>query len=65
MDTTYCNKCGLLHNPNDGSCLGCEMVKELKLAKECIKKAIDLHVVETGAKMVQDSLAPYVSKYMK
>jgi len=37
MDTEYCDKCGLLHDPSDGNCLGCEMVKEIKLLKKTIK----------------------------
>lgn len=29
MDIEYCSKCGLLHDPNDGDCLGCKLTKEM------------------------------------
>ena len=38
MDTEYCNKCGLLHDPDDGECLGCKMSAELKEFKEKVSK---------------------------
>lgn len=30
MDIGYCKDCGLLHNPEDGECLGCLLIKENK-----------------------------------
>jgi len=30
MDTQYCEKCGLLHDPNDGDCVGCQLRSELR-----------------------------------
>ena len=36
MDTTYCDKCGLLHDPADGDCLGCELIAENKKMREAL-----------------------------
>ena len=36
--TEYCNKCGLLHDQNDGECLGCERQKEITQLKSQIEK---------------------------
>lgn len=33
IDTEYCNKCGLLHNPDDGTCLGCKQQKDIQLLR--------------------------------
>lgn len=41
MGTEYCSKCGLLHDPDDGDCLGCDLVKQIKKLREiidCIKE---------------------------
>lgn len=40
MDTQNCEKCGLLHDPEDGDCLGCEMgieIQDLKNKVEDLK----------------------------
>jgi hypothetical protein len=42
MTTEYCNKCGLLHDSNDGECLGCEMQKEIKVLKTKIDRAVEM-----------------------
>jgi len=42
MDTTYCEKCGLLHDPQDGDCNGCKLVAENKELKEKLKKEINI-----------------------
>ena len=36
METTYCDNCGLLHDPDDGDCLGCKLVKENNKMKEFV-----------------------------
>ena len=58
MDTTYCDKCGLLHDPADGDCLGCELIAENKKMREALEFydqahrqnwAIDLNKLKTTA----------------
>ncbi len=39
METEYCNKCGLLHDPEDGECLGCKLVQQLAETKEKLEIA--------------------------
>lgn len=34
MDTTYCDNCGILHDPEDGDCMGCKQNKIITLLKE-------------------------------
>ena len=34
MDTEYCNKCGLLHDPEDGDCGGCELNREIEVLRD-------------------------------
>ena len=41
MDTEYCHKCGFLHDPADGDCLGCEMAEELVDLKTRLKNMSD------------------------
>jgi len=41
MDTTYCDDCGLLYDPNDGDCMGCELTLELKTVKHYCREAIN------------------------
>lgn len=40
MDTEYCTKCGILHDPNDGECLGCKITQENVKLKKLIKEEI-------------------------
>ena len=58
METEYCNKCGLLHNPSDGDCLGCKMVEQIKEAAKVIKTIMtfDLRVACPAAR-------EYLKKY--
>lgn len=30
MDTSYCDECGLLYDPEEGECVGCKLVAEKK-----------------------------------
>ena len=39
METEYCEKCGVLHDPDDGECLGCQMAIEIKELKRIISLA--------------------------
>jgi len=48
MDTVYCEKCGLLHDPSDGDCLGCNLTEELKELKAICRK-VAAHGVMKGA----------------
>ena len=41
MDTQYCDNCGLLHDPEDGECLGCKMSKELRILKTAVIECTD------------------------
>ena len=36
MDTEYCDKCGLLHDPEDGECLGCELQADNNRLREML-----------------------------
>jgi len=39
----YCEECGLLHDPADGDCIGCKLVKEnkdLKAMTDWLKKIV-------------------------
>lgn len=36
--TEYCNNCGLLHDSEDGDCLGCKMQQQLKQKDAEIKR---------------------------
>ena len=40
MDTQYCDECGLLHDPQDGECSGCRLIKENKKLREYVKDMI-------------------------
>lgn len=34
MNTEYCSKCGLLHDPDNGECEGCKLIAENKMLKK-------------------------------
>ena len=36
MDTEYCDNCGLLHDPDDGQCLGCKLTAKIKKLKQLL-----------------------------
>ena len=40
-DIEYCNNCGLLHDPDDGKCLGCELIQEKKVIQSKLDKAVE------------------------
>ena len=52
METQYCEKCGLLHDPDDGECLGCAMQKEIDDLKKRIelknKEIVSLQLIVCG-----------------
>ena len=40
-DIEYCNNCGLLHDPDDGKCLGCELTQEKKALQSKLSIAME------------------------
>ena len=47
MDTTYCENCGILHDPDDGDCEGCKMQKSINEFKLMIKKTMQSVLMDT------------------
>lgn len=61
MDTEYCSKCGLLHNPNDGDCLGCEKNKQIKKLESRIVELCEEH--ETNISRLEKANKKLVSEH--
>lgn len=39
--TSYCINCGILHNPLDGPCIGCNLITEIEALKLMNKRIVD------------------------
>ncbi len=39
MDAEYCHKCGMLHDPSNGDCQGCQLIHENEEFRQLLKES--------------------------